>query len=612
MVAQKRLKHVNTHFTNLIIMNKFLFFCTAVVASIAISSCSNNSEIEYLPFKSHSEGKWGLIDAKGNVLFQEEFAEAPTAAVNGRFLVENKKGYWELFSAEEKPKKIGQDYSNILSFTSNVTPAVVKGGKIQIIDTDGKNVATLDKADGKNISYCSNFINGYAVIITEDNLFGIINNKGKVVVSPKYDKAIVRDWGIICGEPQSEKDKQTDSGKVIFFNYNGEEITSLRIGKKEKYCNLNIDAINSEFIPVAVLTDDGEEAWGVIDYEKNQIVKPSSKITRMGMIKNKKFPYRSDEGLWGVKDLDGNIIIRAKYEFMEWVSNDRLMVSYSNDKYSLIDLEDNELTKETYSDYISFGEKQNIAVKLDKNSWGIIDMNGQEIKIDKNVDIYKIKYELRTGFVKSEFVDTGAIVTKLNISNDGIGKFNLNMLPEAAVKVDTELSTDPSSWTYRNDVNYTIHPIEGVKIEFHAIYKQYLVESTYDSYNYTYQHNWITDKPAMIAANISGDKLQGKDKEIYDAIAKKVKSYGSVMKESDNTVVVKISETKGWIASYTGGEVIIMIVNDEKFQTIADTVFEEANSSSSASDTPADSWSVADTDSACDYTYADSIRDYYQ
>ena len=75
-------------------MSKFLLFCTTVVASIAISSCTNNSEEEYLPFQSRSEGRWGLIDAKGNVLFQEEFEQVPTSVLNGRFIVENKNGYW--------------------------------------------------------------------------------------------------------------------------------------------------------------------------------------------------------------------------------------------------------------------------------------------------------------------------------------------------------------------------------------------------------------------------------------------------------------------------------------------------------------------------------------
>ena len=587
-------------------MSKFLLFCTTVVASIAISSCTNNSEEEYLPFQSRSEGRWGLIDAKGNVLFQEEFEQVPTSVLNGRFIVENKNGYWELFSAEEKPQKIGQDYSDILSFTSSVTPAVVKGGKIQIIDTDGKNVATLDKADGKNIIECSNFTNDYAVIETEDGLCGIINHKGNMVVSPKYASAEIIEGGVFVCTEQSEKDEEIGSRKLIFFNNSGEEITSLRIGEKEKYYDVNLRNSDSEHIAISIFSDDNGEECGFIDYGKKQIVKPSSKITAVGSIKNKNFLYRNDEGLWGVQDLDGNIIIRAKYESMEWASDERLVVCSGDKEYSLIDLDDNKLTTETYLDYVFFGENQNIAVKLDKNSWGIIDMRGQEIKIDKNVDIHNIERNLRTGFVESEFVDTESIISELNISNDGIGKFNLNMLPENAVKFDTnkEFSDDANYWKSKNEVSYTLNSIRGVNIEIKALYEYFLVDCRfYDFDANIYRTLWSTDKPAIIGAEVSGYKLQGKAKKIFNAIAKRIKPFGSVIKESDNTVIVKISDTKGWIINHTDNQVDIALINHEQFQMIANSMFENGTSLSSVSDIPASA--SADTS-----VYVDSVPIY--
>lgn len=291
---------------------------------------------------------------------------------------------------------------------------------------------------------------------------------------------------------------------------------------------------------------------------------------------------------------------------MEWASDERLVVCSGDKEYSLIDLDDNKLTTETYLDYVFFGENQNIAVKLDKNSWGIIDMRGQEIKIDKNVDIHNIERNLRTGFVESEFVDTESIISELNISNDGIGKFNLNMLPENAVKFDTnkEFSDDANYWKSKNEVSYTLNSIRGVNIEIKALYEYFLVDCRfYDFDANIYRTLWSTDKPAIIGAEVSGYKLQGKAKEIFNAIAKRIKPFGSVIKESDNTVIVKISDTKGWIINHTDNQVDIALINHEQFQMIANSMFENGTSLSSVSDIPASA--SADTS-----VYVDSVPIY--
>lgn len=163
--------------------------------SAVLFSCSSDlaqSETSYLPFKSSSEGKWGLIGTDGEVLFEEEFKDEPTVARNDRFMVKNGNGLWEVYTADSKPEKIGDEYLQIADFYATVTPSVKKNERINLIDVDGNVVKTLDKFNNKNIIKCSRFNFGYATITTEDDLCGIINTKGNVVIEPKYLSIVFR------------------------------------------------------------------------------------------------------------------------------------------------------------------------------------------------------------------------------------------------------------------------------------------------------------------------------------------------------------------------------------------------------------------------------------
>lgn len=80
-------------------MKKF-FIGVFSVLSLALASCSGSGEhnaSEYLPFKSSENGKWGMVSVDGEVLFEEEFTNQPTEVKNGRFLVRNNNGLWEMF-----------------------------------------------------------------------------------------------------------------------------------------------------------------------------------------------------------------------------------------------------------------------------------------------------------------------------------------------------------------------------------------------------------------------------------------------------------------------------------------------------------------------------------
>lgn len=61
---------------------------------LGLVSCADKSErvIQGIPFQETKDGKWSMISMEdGQVLFSEEFKEAPTVAIEGRFMVKSGK-----------------------------------------------------------------------------------------------------------------------------------------------------------------------------------------------------------------------------------------------------------------------------------------------------------------------------------------------------------------------------------------------------------------------------------------------------------------------------------------------------------------------------------------
>ena len=81
----------------------------------------------------------------------EEGDDMPTVAVNGRFMVKNADGLWEIYTTDKKPKKIGGEYLYASLFYEDVAPVVEKGQPVKFIDRDGNVKVTLDKINGKAV-----------------------------------------------------------------------------------------------------------------------------------------------------------------------------------------------------------------------------------------------------------------------------------------------------------------------------------------------------------------------------------------------------------------------------------------------------------------------------
>lgn len=539
-----------------------LCLLSGVLFIVSCGETAEQSETGYLPFKSSKDGRWGMMGTDGQVLFENEFKDEPTSAMNGRFMVMNGNGLWEIYTAESKPEKVGEEYLQIADFTAEVTPAVKKNEKICLIDVNGNVKATLDKVGNKNIVRCSRFKYGYAIITLEDDLNGVINTSGEVIIEPKY-KSIdhLSSSTFVAVDNKSENSNEVRT--LLILNSKGEKMSDLVIGDGQKYIAFDARACTSKYLAVCTSVD-GERRWGYIDLSGNVLIKPTEKIKYIVEVKGDKFIFNNGEN-YGVMNFEGEIVLRPKYDMLSW-AGDGLLVSYDSDtKYSLINLEGEKLTEEKYLCILPFYDGNHAAVKISDNSWGFIDKQGKEQKIKNSPDIYYITDNSASWEVESDFIDIDAIVSKLQISKNGLMGYNLEMTPQQMVKAYNEIADDggklglsPEDNRGRDNLR-TSSSSRGIDISSKVYYNRYMTE--YSTNGIT----WSNEKSAYIEANISGSKLNNKADILYSKVAAIIKSYGKVVKENSRAAIIKLTEDQGWVITNDGSKVMLKLYNERSY-----------------------------------------------
>lgn len=163
--------------------------CLLLTLIALLSSCGQKSaDLEYIPFRSSSDGRWGMISTDGKVLFDAEFNEMPQAAYCGRFFIKNNDGKYELYTADAKPQQVGgKTWADVSDFSDGLALAAEEGKPVAIINREGEQVADLSKIDGKTILAAKGLYEGYAIVETEDGTKGIVDDGGKTIIAPgKY------------------------------------------------------------------------------------------------------------------------------------------------------------------------------------------------------------------------------------------------------------------------------------------------------------------------------------------------------------------------------------------------------------------------------------------
>lgn len=551
-------------------MDKLNFMQLLAVAALFLTSCSKQEEskVDYVPFQETTDGQWGMISMDGKVLFKDEFKNRPTLARDNRFFVKSKEGVWEMYDATEKPKKIGRDYAHVSSFQDGIAVVAEKNKPVSIINTDGEVVKDLATIDGKKVDGVRAFSQGYAVYMTEDSLWGVINESGDCVVKAEYVALNNCYDGKLVGINKKYKDayrkSKKDKYKYSVINTSGDVLFEILADKYENIGGYFVDGK----MTVSVKKD-GKESWGIIDDKNNTVVKPSAKLKAIGSIRGDKFTYSNGDG-WGLMSIKGETLIRAKYDFLYYDDDNLLIANTKNaDDYETkyIDEKDNQIGKDKYVYATSFQafDGKHAWVKLDDKIFSIIDKDGKQV--EGLPDIVNVSFADGDAYVESDYVDLNKLVEGLSITQNGLLGLTFATTPQQAAKKEvaeggatgdeSHAAGTPYWYDYRSYVSFW-KTIEGANNYIKMDFSGNLSRQTYRTkrviddvfYDWYWYHDekiptgyvWNGVRPTVFTVTTyNSGRMHGKMRDLLKLLVKKFASFGKIYKQNDGAAIVNLN-----------------------------------------------------------------------
>lgn len=512
-------------------MKVYGFFVCVIFAlsSMMFYSCVSDEttavqtgDVEYVPFQSEENGKWGLMTVEGEVLFKDMFEQKPLCAMNGRFFAKNSSGEYELYTAEENPKKLGGPYKNVGMFTGDLAPVVEKKGPVVYIDKEGKKIFELESIDGVEVKSGHNFHEGMALVQVGDN-YGYINAEGKLVVKAQYSVAGPFIGGKAVVEKYTERDKEREDrvwqvidtkGNVLFSKNNRDFLMGAL-----------------KFSNGVLLAKDVKNGQLCFLNEKGEVVgkRLPAKVKSIKEVYNGRFVYY--DGNYGLMDVNGNVIIRAKYDDMFY--NGKTIVIRDRDRYYVVNEADEKVSKESYDDIVCFapnvkGYGECVFVKRG-GKYLVSDEDGDADK--DGLKIYAVEY-VWSEFVESDFVYMDLLVEGVGLNVNGAGGQMLGALgKDLAEKLEGELN--PDNYTNKHQFAW-----ERVCAGQHVFFTAELDERLSYYNHYTGVCEWNDARVDRISVTFSLDgRMTGREKELFSVLEKYVLQFSEKQADSTGEIV---------------------------------------------------------------------------
>lgn len=567
-------------------MKKTILF--SVIAVSLFSACSKQSEqeVQFFPFQESDNSLWGMISPSGEVLFNDEFKEKPTIVRDDRFMVRNADGLWEIYTAEAKPQKVGTEYAFASMYQNGIALVAEKNKTISLIDRDGKIVKSLDKIDGKSVEEVQRFSEGYA-IFKSDKYYGVINEKGEKVIDAKYLKLnACSDGKFVALDRKYEDEAKKDSSTNLKFDVldkSGKVILSLSMTKYKDFGSFFQNGLLDVYIEAQ-----NEKCGGIINDKGEVVIKPTAKIKKVGQIRGKHFTYNNGDG-WGLMNLKGESVIRAKYDLLYFASDDMMIAMTKKDGgsnvYKIIDFEDNQIGPDTYDDAYPFYLLNNThaVVKISSSLYSIIDTKGKQV--EKLPDMVHVGFSEGDQVVESDYVDMKALVDALQITENGFDSITFKSTPEEVVHYYTKLeccwrgdkehaAEDPYWYTYEEKLRMW-KDIKGVSPDLIVNFSDDISKRTYKTkrvIDYTYgDYYWYHNEktPTGYSFNkcniksflIKFDntrKLRNKLNLVFKEVSSRFKNMGTVEKENNGAVVVTLSNNMRALVAFEKDNVFVL------------------------------------------------------
>lgn len=583
--------------------NLSLHLVYATFLALGLVSCSQDNEVTYLPFQSEEDGKWGLISTDGKILFENEFRNVPTYVTDDRFFVQNQDGFWELYTAEETPKKLGPEFRYATSFSGGVAVATPRNGNISIINKEGEVKTELVKLDGKTITSAIK-IKGEAIVVTCDTLMGAVNTKGETIVKPEYTSIYSDHNGLMIASDHAYQqshfmeDGKKPRGKMEVLSNAGKPLYSL---DTKTYWTVIPEACTEQYFTVTtrkerqVSIEGSKETYTefyfhyfILDSKGDVLLKGGDKVNGIYQIRGDQFIYSTtDDHLCGVRKMDGTEVVKAEYDGIAFIGNDYIAAMMNGDesngykqKVVIYDNTGKQISHTAYqevggNDLYSMLKGTNLFVKEDDGDWQIINAEGN--KIEKMPKMYDVRpYSFADDAVTSDAIDYSEFFQGLSIDTGKLGKFNFNTTPKEAIRIQQEgWSGDmknqplkPSEYTWQNTIwlyensdghAYTasVHFPQSLSRENFSTRKVFDGWAGYGNWYYYHNERVSTGfsfnniTPSYFELEFSRYNYYGKLRQLYKELVKYTKKWGDQTESTPNLTVLSIGNGRKLAISLT-------------------------------------------------------------
>jgi hypothetical protein len=289
-------------------MKKFLNYTKCIlvlVLTIIVASCGNsskNSAITHIPVQLKVDGNWSFLDIEtGAILFEGEFKKMPSVVTEGVFKTQNEEGefFYNKIEDEKVFKQIAGPFKSASLMNQGLAIVCKAESHLSAINAQGEDVFTLEPQDGIVIKQAGQCIDGLIKFEDENHLWGFLDKKGKIAIKPQFDYVDDFHNGLARATMHSKA-----KDKFVIINKSGEVESEIDKGLVGHLGN------------GIVAYSDNKKEFGVLKIGKvlEKKISASSKFEIIS-VQNDDIFYAS-ENSWGLLNEDGEILIRAKYEFL--------------------------------------------------------------------------------------------------------------------------------------------------------------------------------------------------------------------------------------------------------------------------------------------------------
>lgn len=340
---------------------------------MAVSCSSSNEEesqfiknYDYLPVKLKGSDMWSIIRVKtGEVVLKDEFENCPSKVCDDVFFVENKKGTFDYYNVNDPNTPLNNTSYYMASDYAPIMPVVKPGKGISLINDKFEEIATLDKS----IRECGRFVDGYTWFTDASGKTGFMDSEGNIVVKAQYDAMESCEYGIaVC--VKTGIDKNT----FYVIDMKGNELYSFDTNKYDG-CGFYRDGYLSVIRDkkVIYLDEKGKKAFDVCELEASD-----PQLLYEFRLYHGTTPF-FDSGKYGLMDKDGNIKVRAKYDFLSYTGDGLYTFAKDIDesKFGLVDKDGNIVLEDKYDRIDRL--QTDVFLVLNGDTYTLVNEKGEEI-----------------------------------------------------------------------------------------------------------------------------------------------------------------------------------------------------------------------------------------